>query len=176
MTTKQSKPGPGLVVSIVMPAAIPVPSANPVEWLSSIEMRLQLTHDMATDGRIEMPAGTDAMIREAQRWCRIAKQSLAWTGEPARESAGVAMMALHCAWQVEMKIGAQIRLHRDRNREAGAKKPRRADINDWIVSQLDRSPAAKSPDLWQRAPDWITDQIGERRFAARVTEARKARK
>lgn len=62
---------------------------------------------------------------------------------------------------------------RDDARQAGTRKKRRPDINDWISDQLRRDPKAKSPALWAKAPAWITDQIGDRRFAARVTDVRK---
>src|SRR5690606_14178115 len=59
-----------------------------------------------------MPAGSDEIIREALMWCRNAQRSLAMSDEPRRESAELAMVAIHRAWQVEMKIGAGIRLER----------------------------------------------------------------
>lgn len=62
---------------------------------------------------------------------------------------------------------------RDAKRQAGTHKERRPEITEWIDQQLRRDPNAKSPDLWAQAPDWITDDIGERRFAARVSAARK---
>lgn len=57
----------------------------------------------------------------------------------------------------------------------GRKKPRRGEINEWIARQLARDPGAKSPALWARAPDFVTDQIGDRAFSARVTSCRKSR-
>jgi hypothetical protein len=55
-------------------------------------------------------------------------------------------------------------------------KPRRQDINDWISQQLQRDPGAKSPALWDKAPDWLTDQIAFGRFQKRVTAVRKTQK
>lgn len=66
-------------------------------------------------------------------------------------------------------------VERDKRRQAGTSKERRPEITEWLDEQLRRTPEAKSPELWRRAPDWITDQIGERRFAERVTRARKKR-
>lgn len=109
MKKKNDGPGPGMPFSIVAP----VPSVDPAEWLSSIEMRLRLTRDMAADGRIETPPGTKELLRDAMRWCDFAQKTLAWNNagnEPPKEPGGIAMMALHHAWLVEMKIGAQIRL------------------------------------------------------------------
>lgn len=69
-------------------------------------------------------------------------------------------------------------ISRDDVRQAATKKPRRPEINDWIKRQLLRQPDAKSPDLWNRAPDWITDQdhfdqaIKFAAFARRVTTVR----
>lgn len=64
---------------------------------------------------------------------------------------------------------------RDRKRQDGTRKERRPDISAWIDVRLRRDPKAKSPELWTDAPDWIKDQLGERRFATRVTERRKKR-
>ncbi|MBS0567105.1 MAG: hypothetical protein JSS59_06780 [Proteobacteria bacterium] len=64
---------------------------------------------------------------------------------------------------------------RDKKRQAGTHKKRRPEITTWINTQLDRNPDAKSPALWAAAPDWITDDIGARRFATRVTACRKSR-
>jgi hypothetical protein len=64
---------------------------------------------------------------------------------------------------------------RDKKRQAGTRKEKRPDITEWIDKQITLNPKAKSPELWYIAPDWLTDQIGERRFAARVTARRKAR-
>lgn len=65
---------------------------------------------------------------------------------------------------------------RDESRINALKKPRFSDCNQWIDQQLAADPDAKSPDLWARAPDWITDRIGSERFRKRVTAARKRRK
>jgi hypothetical protein len=62
---------------------------------------------------------------------------------------------------------------RDKKRQAGTRKERRPDITAWISAQLRRDPRAKSPDLWARAPEYITEQIGQDRFAKRVTACRK---
>lgn len=62
---------------------------------------------------------------------------------------------------------------RDKKRQDGTTKERRPEINEWIKKMLSRDPDAKSPALWEGAPDWITDQIGYDRFSKRVTEVRK---
>ncbi len=62
---------------------------------------------------------------------------------------------------------------RDKKRQDGTTKERRPEINEWIKKMLRRAPGAKSPALWEGAPDWITDQIGYDRFSKRVTEVRK---
>lgn len=54
-------------------------------------------------------------------------------------------------------------------------KSRKPEINDWIATQLQRNPDAKSPALWADAPDDITDQIEFGRFQKRVTAVRKAK-
>lgn len=65
---------------------------------------------------------------------------------------------------------------RDKKRQDGTRKERRPDITEWIEKKLNGNPAAKSPDLWASAPEWITDQIGYERFSKRVTNVRKAKK
>lgn len=62
---------------------------------------------------------------------------------------------------------------RDKKRQAGTRKERRPRITKWIKKQLMADPSAKSPALWNAAPEWLTDAIGERRFATRVTDCRK---
>lgn len=88
------------------------------------------------------------------------------------------MRLLHDIAQAEHRalyLDAAPSVRRDMARQAGTRTPRRPEITRWIAAQLQRDPHAKSPDLWRRAPDWITDDIGERRFAARVTACRKSR-
>lgn len=63
-------------------------------------------------------------------------------------------------------------VQRDRARQKGTQKPRRPDINEWIEKQLRRQHSAKSPALWNLAPERITDQIGYGAFAKRVTNVR----
>lgn len=63
---------------------------------------------------------------------------------------------------------------RDKKRQAGTRKERRPEVTQWIAKQLQHDPHAKSPALWGRAPQWITDQIGQDRFAKRVTACRKS--
>ncbi len=62
---------------------------------------------------------------------------------------------------------------RDKKRQAGTRKERRPEVTRWIDAQLRHDPHAKSPDLWGRAPEWITEQVGRDRFAKRVTACRK---
>lgn len=62
---------------------------------------------------------------------------------------------------------------RDMERQKGTRKERRPEINEWIERQLGRQPDAKSPELWEHAPEFITDQISLHRFAKRVTAVRK---
>ncbi|WHZ20484.1 MAG: hypothetical protein OJF55_002633 [Rhodanobacteraceae bacterium] len=58
-------------------------------------------------------------------------------------------------------------------RLAGARKKRRADINEWIEKQLKRDPSASARGLYARAPNFITDYITTLTpFRARVTVVR----
>lgn len=65
---------------------------------------------------------------------------------------------------------------RDKKRQDGTRKERKPEITEWINKRLTSNPAAKSPDLWDSAPEWITDQIEFGRFSKRVTAARKAKR
>ena len=64
---------------------------------------------------------------------------------------------------------------RDKKRQDGTQKERRPEITEWINKKLKSNPSAKSPDLWDSAPEWLTEQIGFERFSKRVTKARKAK-
>lgn len=65
------------------------------------------------------------------------------------------------------------RIDRDMARQRGTRAPRFPECDEWMDNQLRRQPDVKAPDLWERAPDWITDRIGFDRFCKRVTAARK---
>jgi hypothetical protein len=77
------------------------------------------------------------------------------------------------AEQSALYLDAAPRVTRDNARQAGTRKGRRPEIDDWIDRQLSADPRGKTPDLWKRAPEWLTDQIGPDRFAKRVTASRK---
>lgn len=62
---------------------------------------------------------------------------------------------------------------RDNKRQEGTKKERRPNINAWINKQMKRTPKATRPELWDMAPDWLTDEIGRDRFLKRVSKVRK---
>ncbi|MBN8727601.1 MAG: hypothetical protein J0H15_07840 [Xanthomonadales bacterium] len=74
---------------------------------------------------------------------------------------------------VAFRVRAQPSLIRDRRRQDGTRKPRRPDIDAWMDGQLRRDPDVKAPELWERAPSWIKDQVALDRFKKRVTDARK---
>lgn len=59
------------------------------------------------------------------------------------------------------------------NRDAHTRKPRRQDINEWIAIAIKKDPNKTRSELWDDAPDRITDQIGKGRFEKRVSEVRK---
>lgn len=61
-------------------------------------------------------------------------------------------------------------------RQAKAREPRRAHIDEWIKKQLAVEPGLKSPELWARAPLSITDAISIDAFKKRVTGVRKKRR
>jgi hypothetical protein len=53
------------------------------------------------------------------------------------------------------------------------RKPRRQEINDWILDTSTSQPQLTRDQLWEIAPDWITDQIGIHSFRKRTSEVRK---
>lgn len=66
---------------------------------------------------------------------------------------------------------------RDDVRQEGTRKLRHPEINEWIEQQLHRQPDAKSPVLWDRRPEYISDPreyepIQFEAFARRVTAVR----
>lgn len=87
------------------------------------------------------------------------------------------LVSLHAArWRIEQEVFARPRIERDAKRQAGTHMERRPDVTRWIDGQLIADAFAKSPDLWARAPEWLTEQIGFDRFRKRVTERRKMRR
>ncbi len=65
---------------------------------------------------------------------------------------------------------------RDDRRQAGTKKPRRPDIDNWISTAITNRPDATRDELWNDAPQWIKDDIGKDRFKKRVSAQRAASK
>lgn len=93
----------------------------------------------------------------------------------------------HALWEAiatEDHVATLFRLHemakwqaldRDTKLQTGVHQKRRLEVMAWIDKQLAADAGVKAPELWSRAPRWITDQVGQRRFAARVTACRKRR-
>src|SRR5262249_12416607 len=66
-------------------------------------------------------------------------------------------------------------LTRDAKRQAGTRKERRPKVDDGMDREILAKPAATRQELWDGAPDWITEQIGRDRFFTRVSKVRKNR-
>jgi len=94
----------------------------------------------------------------------------------ASGAAEYSLEAFRYANRAELLEGPAKLVARDAKRQAGTRKPRRPDIDEWLNAQLDKDSGAKAPGLWSVAPDWITDAIGEDAFKKRVTVARKLRR
>jgi hypothetical protein len=62
---------------------------------------------------------------------------------------------------------------RDFRRQEGTRRERRPKITLWIQAQLKRQPDLSREQLWQDAPESITDEIGQDRFFKRVSDQRK---
>jgi len=114
-------------------------------WLTSIEPGAARDEFMKRRARAGDATSHDAMLRDLE------------------------YLQVNWAYSVQLLPSVQ----RDDKRQEGTRKPRRPNVDDWIDGQLRANPAEKSPALWHRAPEWITDQIGQGRFAKRVTVARK---
>jgi len=127
--------------------------------------------------RIDRLRGHEAQITNdnklAQRmgatWLPKADELAKWY----EEAGHVAPPALLAAISEAEKVVALPYVNRDKERQAGTKKERRPDVTEWISDQLRRNPTAKASDLWSRAPDWLTDQLGLDRFRKRLSAAKK---
>jgi hypothetical protein len=112
---------------------------------------------MAADGRIEMPPGADLLLRDAQRWCRLAQTALSRDDEHRVDTAGTAMMALHCAWRVEMAVGAQLRLERAAPLLARQGKNKRLPKTDFYIDMIEKFPElgndALADHIFDNAPE-----------------------
>lgn len=53
------------------------------------------------------------------------------------------------------------------------RKPKRPELQEWIDKQVAACAGETIKDLWRRAPDWVSDEIGFDRFTKRVAAARK---
>lgn len=129
--------------------------------LPRIEDLLREARGKITQGGIERVGDAVARVREA-------RQAQAWAVSDALTQA---------AWDIANSLFNALAVRhevlRDRARQDGTRRDRRPEINEWIARNLKRDPDAKSPALWSAAPDWLTDQIGFRAFAVRVTRQRK---
>jgi hypothetical protein len=67
---------------------------------------------------------------------------------------------------------ASTHIQRDEKRQAGTKKERRPEISAWIREQILKRPEANREELYDTAPDWITDKIGPGSFKKRVSKVR----
>jgi hypothetical protein len=76
----------------------------------------------------------------------------------------------------EMYAKAAPIINRDNKRQIGVKKEKRPRITAWIKKKIKLNPDANTKDLWNEAPEWLTDEIGPERFKKRVTDVRKGRK
>jgi hypothetical protein len=110
---------------------------------------------------------------------RAATDMLAGSHEAAKTDAARMLVQIHIedAEKRAQQLDVIGRLVRDKARQDGTKKERRPEINVWIAEQLRLDPEVKSPALWTRAPEWLTDMISYDRFQKRVTgERKKSRK
>lgn len=63
-------------------------------------------------------------------------------------------------------------LKRDAKRQAGTRKPRRPELQVWINKEVAKG-GETAKELYQRAPQWVKDEVEIDRFVKRVTQARK---
>lgn len=79
------------------------------------------------------------------------------------------------AYRADIEAAAKA-MRRDEHLREALRGPRRPEIDAWIGKQLSADPSLKSPQLWERAPQSIKDQIGTDRFKKRVTKMRRVAK
>ena len=149
-----------------------------VARFSFIEARARTIAEMPYDHANGMPANVH---NEAAQLATKADQAL--SALDAEDTITAAWLAVEVGQHLErittvLAVAKALKLtpkaNRDDRRQEGTRKERRPEITEWIETQLTRQPAAKSPELWRIAPEWLTDQIGEDRFSKRVTAARKS--
>ena len=66
--------------------------------------------------------------------------------------------------------------HTNLARNFGTMKPRKPDITEWIAKTILTHPNLTRPELYDLAPDWITDQLTLEPFKKRVSRVRKKNK
>lgn len=136
----------------------------------ALRARVALEADSARPGAHEW--------NSAQLNADRAKQAVA--AGMAEAAVYFALAALRSAFCAELLEKTAPSVARDAKRQAGTRKPRRPQINEWIARRLKGDPDAKAPELWGSAPDWIcdVDEGGIRfdSFKKRVTQVRKMRR
>jgi hypothetical protein len=125
------------------------------------------------------PEANPRLLNEARMAIFSAEQMLTQHPDCAKDK------SLHFAFKAHLgrarkavtMIWAEPRLVRDDKRQAGTRKPRLPDVDDWLDRQLSRDQGAKSPALWARFEahyESMRDDppIGIHRFKKRVTASR----
>jgi hypothetical protein len=109
-------------------------------------------HESRHPGRIEM-----FMEQAAHELDDAERMISAMKGPPTKAWWVSFRKALELADKYMLMASNDHAVIRDGERQAGTEKPRFPECNEWIDDQLRRQPDAKSPELWSRAPDWITE-------------------
>ena len=130
-------------------------------------------------GTPEHVDGVELLRHALKAWERVNDPS---TPPPALNAIGDKLLA-DLAHLVDVTYAGLRRLdlrpilERDAKRQAGTRKPRRPAIDEWIAKALTRHPEGTTrPELWEKAPQWIKDQIGKDAFLRRVSKIRVSRK
>jgi len=163
---KRGNPVTSLDASSVFLALGQPSIANAVDWLQQLLVRARvITQSEGAD-----PQALDAAAR-VEKLAALALQEV-HRGD-AEAAAWASLAAMDAAWLVDTQQSTVPRLVRDNARQDGTRKERRPDLQSWIDDEVKKGTGESAGQLWTRAPEWVTDQIGFDRFTKRVTQGRK---
>jgi hypothetical protein len=162
------KSGPDRVGTPVLLAGGGFSYSTSIEWLESMNLRVTVFLNLDADNPLDQEAV--ALARQVLNYCRLAKAAI--QAGDAESAAWAALSACNAAWMADVVQGAKPKMLRDYKRQRGTHKQKRPELQEWIDQAVSVG-RETAKELWNRAPEWITDQIGFDRFTKRVTEARK---
>lgn len=131
-------------------------------------------HDIAAMKSILLWNTPQARIERLKRHEEICEIASALEARLVEGNADLHLLADISAAELKaLYLDAAPKVIRDNKRQAGTRKERSPKITAWISKRLKNNPDIKSPELWEIAPQFITDDISTDRFRKRVTGVRK---